>query len=113
MFAARTPHTDGVHTDNMPSCLALQTRPLASGRPLLDIKRYSGYCAVSGDPDTVHARRKFHDLFIARRNEVNTEALRRIGELYAIEAAIRGKPPDERRRVRQEQARPLLDALEI
>jgi transposase len=39
--------------------------------------------------------------------------LRRIGELYAIEAAIRGKPPDERRRVRQEQVRPLLDAFEI
>ncbi|CAE6870858.1 IS66 family transposase ISCARN48 [Paraburkholderia aspalathi] len=39
--------------------------------------------------------------------------MRRIGELYAIEAAIRGKPPDERRRVRQEQARPLLDAFEI
>jgi len=39
--------------------------------------------------------------------------LRRIGELYAIEAAIRGKLPNVRRRVRQEQARPLLDALEI
>ena len=39
--------------------------------------------------------------------------MRRIGELYAIEAAIRGKPPDERRRVRQEQARPLLDTFEI
>jgi transposase len=60
-----------------------------------------------------HARRKFHDLFVARRNEVNTEALRRIGELYAIEAAIRGKPPDERRRVRQEQARPIPGAFEI
>lgn len=60
-----------------------------------------------------HARRKFHDLFVARRNEVNTEALRRIGELHAIEAAIRGKPPDQRRRVRQEQVRPRLDAFEI
>jgi transposase len=51
-------------------------------------------------------------LFVPR-NEVNTEALRQIGELYAIEAASRGKPPDERRRVRQEQARPLLDVFEI
>ena len=57
--------------------------------------------------------RKFHDLFVARRSEVNTGALRRIGELYAIEAAFRGKPPDERRRVRQEQSRPLLHAFEI
>ncbi|MDP9651514.1 hypothetical protein J2793_006989 [Paraburkholderia caledonica] len=59
------------------------------------------------------ARRKFDDLFVARRNEANTEALRRIAELYAVEAAIRGKPPNERRCVRQEQARPFLDAFEI
>jgi transposase len=39
--------------------------------------------------------------------------LRRISELYAIEAAIRGKPPDERRRVRQKRACPLLDSFEI
>lgn len=32
-------------------------------------------------------------LHLARRNEINTEAIRRIGELYAIEAEIRGKPP--------------------
>jgi transposase len=47
------------------------------------------------------------------QNEVNTEALRRISERYAIEAAIRGEPPDEGRRVRLEQARPLVDAFEI
>jgi hypothetical protein len=35
------------------------------------------------------------------------EALRRIGELYAIEAAIRAQPPTVRQRVRQEQARPF------
>lgn len=29
------------------------------------------------------------------KHDVSTEALRRIGELYAIEAKIRGKPPDE------------------
>jgi transposase len=59
------------------------------------------------------ASRKFHDLFVARKNEVNTEALRRIGELYAIEAEIRGKPPDERWRVRQERTRPLMDDFEL
>ena len=40
-----------------------------------------------------------------------TEALDRIGALYGIEDAIRGKPPDERQRVRQDEARPRLDAL--
>jgi transposase len=43
---------------------------------------------------------------------VTTEALRRIGELYAIEAKIRGKPPDLRREILQAEARPLLNALQ-
>lgn len=85
----------------------------------LQADAFAGYNAIYEGGDVreaacmAHARRKFHDLFVARSNDVNTEALRRIGELYAIEAAIRGKPPDERRRVRQEQARPLLDAFAI
>lgn len=40
------------------------------------------------------------------------EALRRIGELYAIEAKVRAKPSQERCRVRQAEARPLLESLE-
>ena len=36
------------------------------------------------------------------------EALQRIAKLYAIEAGIRGKPPDERLAVRQARAGPLL-----
>ncbi|WP_439673237.1 IS66 family transposase (plasmid) [Cupriavidus necator] len=86
---------------------------------ILQADAFAGYNAIYERGDVreagcvAHARRKFHDLYQARRNEVNTEALRRIGELYAIEAEIRGKPPDERRRVRQERARPLLDAFEI
>lgn len=60
-----------------------------------------------------HARRKIHDLHARRATATTTEALRRIGELYAIEAQIRGRPPDERRRIRQEQSRPLLDDLEV
>jgi len=39
------------------------------------------------------------------------EALRRIGELYRIEAEIRGRPAEERRRVRQERSKPLVEAL--
>jgi transposase len=42
---------------------------------------------------------------------LNTEALERIGALYKVEDAIRGKPPDERRAYREEHARPLLDQL--
>lgn len=35
-----------------------------------------------------HARRKFHDLHVARPSALTAEALRRIGQLYAIEEAI-------------------------
>ena len=35
----------------------------------------------------------------------------RIGALYGIEEQIRGKPPNERRAVRQAQSKPLLDSL--
>ncbi len=37
--------------------------------------------------------------------------MRRISAVYAIEEAIQGKPRQERLRVQQEQARPLLDAM--
>ncbi|WP_374726425.1 IS66 family transposase [Herbaspirillum seropedicae] len=39
--------------------------------------------------------------------------LGRIGQLYAIEARIRGKPPDERGKIRQSKARPPFDALQV
>jgi transposase len=58
-----------------------------------------------------HVRRKFYDLHLAHKSPVAQEALRRIGELYAIEADIRGRQPEERRRVRGERSRPLLESL--
>ena len=58
-----------------------------------------------------HARRKFHDIHIAHASPTTTEALARIGALYAIEDEIRGKPVDLRLSVRQARARPLLDDL--
>jgi transposase len=47
-----------------------------------------------------------------RQAALTTGALHRIAELYVIEAQIQGKPPDERREVRQTRSRPLLDDLE-
>jgi transposase len=41
------------------------------------------------------------------------EVLRRIGELYKVEAEIRGRPAEERRADRQERSKPLVDALHI
>ena len=58
-----------------------------------------------------HVRRKFYDLEVAHKSPVAAEALKRIGELYVIEKEIRGRPPDERREVRNTRGRPLLESL--
>jgi transposase len=58
-----------------------------------------------------HARRKFHDIHVAHASPTTTEALARIGALYAIEDEVRGKPADLRLNIRQTRARPLLDDL--
>jgi transposase len=58
-----------------------------------------------------HVRRKFYDLEVAHKSPVAAEALQRIAALYAIEKEIRGRPPDERREVRNTRSRPLLESL--
>ena len=58
-----------------------------------------------------HVRRKFYEIHESNRSPVAAEALARIGKLYEIEEQIRGRPPDERRTVRQARAGPLLEAL--
>src|SRR6202171_4729956 len=52
-----------------------------------------------------HVRRKFFDVHIANDLAIAKEALNRIGTLYGVEAAINGKPPDERHRQRQAQSK--------
>lgn len=58
-----------------------------------------------------HVRRKFFDIHKANASSVAAEALRRIGELYQVEDAVRGCSPDERRRSRQEHSLPRLADL--
>lgn len=57
-----------------------------------------------------HARRPWWDLYDQHRDEhgLAAQALRRIQALYAIEADIRGQPPDVRREQRRARAGPLL-----
>lgn len=57
-----------------------------------------------------HVRRKFVDL---HKSPVAAEILERIGALYAIEKDIRRRSADERRAVRRECSRPVLDALHL
>jgi hypothetical protein len=58
-----------------------------------------------------HVRRKFVDLYRASGSPIAAEAITRIATLYAIEARIRGQSPEERRAVRQAEARPRLQEL--
>ena len=59
-----------------------------------------------------HVRRRFYDLAAAGPLPIASEALQRIGELYAVEHDIRGRSADERRSVRQARSRPVIEALE-
>ena len=59
-----------------------------------------------------HFRRQFYDIAKGGNAPIATEALQRIAALYAIEDEIRGQGADQRRAVRQERTRPLVDRLE-
>jgi transposase len=59
-----------------------------------------------------HARRKYFDLHHARPSALTKEALDRTGALYVIESEIRGKSPQQRRKVRQERSLPLIRDFE-
>jgi transposase len=84
---------------------------------ILQADAYSGFSALyEGDRVKeaacwAHARRAFYDLFKANASPVAAEALERIGKLYEIEAEIRGRPPDERKAIRQAREGPLLESL--
>jgi transposase len=58
-----------------------------------------------------HARRKFVEVHANTASPLAMEALERIGQLFAIEAEIKGKDPAERHAARQQRSRPLLDGL--
>ncbi|MGB3929981.1 MAG: IS66 family transposase [Sphingobium sp.] len=96
---------------------------LAGYRGYLQADGYAGYNALYHDPKTkvprgvievgcwAHSRRKFTDILEKNPSPVAAEAVVRISELFAIERDIKGAPPDERRRVRQQLALPKLAAL--
>jgi len=58
-----------------------------------------------------HFRRKTVDLHKSTATPLTTDILKRIAALYAIEADVRGQPPDARRRARQQRTKPLIEAL--
>ncbi|HFL4149175.1 TPA: IS66 family transposase, partial [Escherichia coli] len=58
-----------------------------------------------------HARRKIHDVHARVPTDITTEALQRIGELYVIEAEVRGCSAEQRLAARKARAAPLMQSL--
>jgi transposase len=85
---------------------------------VLQTDGYGAYKTLAGRNRAVtlahcwsHLRRKFIDLAKGGSAPIATEALRRIGELYAIEAEIRGQSAERRAAARQDRSGPLTEAL--
>jgi transposase len=91
---------------------------LAGFRGILQVDGYAGYKALAEKGEVrlafcwSHVRRPFYELAQGGMAPIATEALTRISALYRIEDDIRGRPADERRAVRQQRSRPLVDALQ-
>ena len=60
-----------------------------------------------------HIRRKFVDVQQSQGSAIAEAAIKRIAQLYAVENEARGKPLDQRVRIRQAKAKPILDELEV
>lgn len=74
---------------------------------------YAGFDRLYGDRIAevacwAHVRRKFFDVHAATGSATAREALDHIAGLYAVEDAVRGRPPDERRCERRDRAAPLI-----
>ena len=77
---------------------------------------YAGYEKLYGDKIKevacmAHVRRKFFDIHKATSSPSAEEALKRIASLYEVEKRARGRPPDERRQLRQEESKSRFEAL--
>jgi transposase len=91
---------------------------LAGFKGVLQVDGYAGYRALAerGDVQLAfcwsHVRRRFYELAAAGPAPIASEALERIATLYAIESDIRGRSAEERRAVRRDRSRPVIDELE-
>jgi hypothetical protein len=93
---------------------------LAGFRGVLQVDGYDGFKRLALDRTDssvtlafcwAHMRRGFYDFWVSTKSPLAAWVLAKIGELYAIEAEIRGQPAEHRRRVRQERSRPIVEAL--
>jgi len=92
---------------------------LANFKGVLHVDGYAGFERLTSRGDIVlaacwsHTRRKFYEIAIADASPIALEAVRRISELYAIEAQIRGQLPAARQAVRHARSRSLIEQLHV
>jgi hypothetical protein len=93
---------------------------LAAFRGVLQVDGYDGFKRLALDrPDSsvtlafcwAHMRRAFYEFHVSTKSPLAAWVLAKVGELYAIEAEIRGHAAEHRRHVRQERSRPIVEAL--
>ncbi|ENF88202.1 transposase IS66 family protein [Escherichia coli P0305260.12] len=107
VWFAYSPDRKGIHPQNH----------LAGYSGVLQADAYGGYRAlyesgrITEAACMAHARRKIHDVHARVPTDITTEALRRIGELYVIEAEVRGCSAEQRLAARKARAAPLMQSL--
>jgi len=89
---------------------------LAGFRGTIHADGYAGFNRLFEGPRQeagcwAHVRRKFYEIQQSQDSPLAATALDYIQALYRVEDQVRGKPPDERRQVRQARAGPVLEAL--
>ena len=86
-------------------------------RGVLRADGYAGFNALYARGRVVeaacwsHARRKFHGVLLATGSPIAREAIERIGALYAIEADVNGRTPEQRPAARLARSAPLMEEL--
>jgi transposase len=84
---------------------------------VLHVDGYAGFERLANNSDVVlaacwaHTRRKFYEVAEATGSPVAAEALRRIAELYVVEARVRGQSSAHRLAERRSFSRPIVQAL--
>lgn len=107
VWFAYSPDWKGIHPQNH----------LAGYSGELQADAYGGYRVlyesgrITEAACMAHARRKIHDVHARVPTDITTEALQRIGELYAIETEVRGCSAEQRLAARKARVAPLMQSL--
>jgi transposase len=90
---------------------------LADFKGVVHVDGYAGFEQLTAKGNITlaacwaHTRRKFYDIAEADRAPLALEALRRIAEIYAVEAQVRGQSPAHRLITRRAHSQPLVERL--